>query len=92
MQAQKTWEKPGDCQVKEHEGLISSHPGEDRDTDSEDEEPNDKKQLPVPIQDEPVEETSNVEAPVSVDSSKESVQTEQVELPENNTKDISESS
>lgn len=41
-------------ETTEHQGLISSHPGEDRDTDSEDEET--KMQAPVPIQDEPIEE------------------------------------
>lgn len=57
-ETQKTWEKPGDLKKKSHEGLIASHPGEDRDTDSEDEKDEPAKgQLPVPIQDEPVEAT-----------------------------------
>ncbi|KAJ3647426.1 hypothetical protein Zmor_019305 [Zophobas morio] len=60
-QAQK-WTKPGDCEVKEHEYFVSVHPGEDRDTDSEDEreEEEEGRQLPVPIQDEPLE-AENVE-------------------------------
>ncbi|KAF2905333.1 hypothetical protein ILUMI_00835 [Ignelater luminosus] len=56
-QAQLKWAEPGSCQVKEHEGPISSHPGEDRDTDSEDEDDK-SKQLPVPIQEEPIEEAA----------------------------------
>lgn len=51
---QEEWQKPGELETTEHQGLISSHPGEDRDTDSEDEET--KMQAPVPIQDEPIEE------------------------------------
>ncbi|XP_057663610.1 RNA helicase aquarius [Diorhabda carinulata] len=53
----ETWEKPGDVLTQPHEGFISSHPGEDRDTDSENEDSG--KQLPVPIQDEPIEEDSH---------------------------------
>ncbi|XP_050306133.1 RNA helicase aquarius isoform X2 [Anthonomus grandis grandis] len=55
-QTQKQWEKPGDIVQKDHEGLISQHPGEDRDTDSEDETEQTKTQKPVPIQDEPIDE------------------------------------
>lgn len=40
--------------MQSHEYFVSKHPGEDRDTDSEDE--GDKVQLPVPIQDEVVAE------------------------------------
>ncbi|XP_030764098.1 RNA helicase aquarius [Sitophilus oryzae] len=58
-QTQKQWDKPGDIEAKSHEGLIASHPGEDRDTDSEDESENG--QMPVPIQDEPVEEEAQVQ-------------------------------
>lgn len=36
---------------------MSTHPGEDRDTDSEDESDKDGKQFPVPIQDEPIVES-----------------------------------
>ncbi|KAJ8928422.1 hypothetical protein NQ314_019011 [Rhamnusium bicolor] len=50
----KKWEKPGDVEIHSHEGFVSSHPGEDRDTDSEDEDASN--QLPIPIQDEPVED------------------------------------
>lgn len=44
--------------MKEHEGFISSHPGEDRDTDSEDENEDSKKPVKasVPIQDELINE------------------------------------
>ncbi|CAH1983386.1 unnamed protein product [Acanthoscelides obtectus] len=49
------WEKPGEVKVQKHEGLISSHPGEDRDTDSED-EGDSGRQLPVPIEEEPIGE------------------------------------
>lgn len=67
QKTKENWKEPGKCAVKEHEGFISSHPGEDRDTDSEDEKEDTKKgQAPVPIQDEPinedaVEETTTVE-------------------------------
>ncbi|KAL1512806.1 hypothetical protein ABEB36_002332 [Hypothenemus hampei] len=55
---QKQWEKPGNVGGKTHEGLISSHPGEDRDTDSEDEGDESKTQMPVPIQDEPIDDVT----------------------------------
>ncbi|KAG5894901.1 hypothetical protein JTB14_030606 [Gonioctena quinquepunctata] len=51
---EKKWNQPGDVEVHSHEGFVSSHPGEDRDTDSEDEDSG--KQLPIPIEEEPVEE------------------------------------
>lgn len=54
-----SWGKPGDVQLHPNEGLISSHPGEDRDTDSEDEDSGDQK--PVPIQDELVDENAEIE-------------------------------
>nr|CAI5820354.1 unnamed protein product [Callosobruchus analis] len=57
------WEKPGEVQVPEHEGFISSHPGEDRDTDSEDEEEAGK-QLPVPMEEEPINDNME-EEPIS---------------------------
>lgn len=55
--SENKWDKPGDIHLKSHDGFISSHPGEDRDTDSEDEDSG-KQQLPIPIQDEPVENQS----------------------------------
>lgn len=55
-ETQKKWQKPGECEIKEHNQLVSTHPGEDRDTDSEDEGEGNK-QMPVPIEDEPVVET-----------------------------------
>lgn len=61
QQAQKKWTKPGDCEVKPHEYFVSSHPGEDRDTDSEDEKEEQVEQLPTPIQDEDVELQEDVE-------------------------------
>ncbi|XP_074037324.1 RNA helicase aquarius isoform X2 [Leptinotarsa decemlineata] len=54
---EKKWDEPGNVEVHTHEGFISSHPGEDRDTDSEDEDSG--KQMPTPIQDEPVEDISH---------------------------------
>lgn len=74
QETQKTWEKPGDLKKKSHEGLIASHPGEDRDTDSEDEKDEPAKgQLPVPIQDEPVEATPAVVPEETVVESSEDV-------------------
>lgn len=58
-EAQKKWQKPGECEIKEHNQLVSTHPGEDRDTDSEDESDGNK-QLPVPIEEEPVSEVTEV--------------------------------
>lgn len=63
MQQQKQWEEPGSCKVQAHEYFVSKHPGEDRDTDSEDDEETQKKidnskQIPVPIQDEPIDDTA----------------------------------
>lgn len=57
-QTQKKWEEPGKCEVKDHETFISTHPGEDRDSDSEEEGESggNKQQLPVPIQDEVIGE------------------------------------
>ncbi|XP_060536471.1 RNA helicase aquarius isoform X2 [Cylas formicarius] len=55
-QTQKQWEKPGNVEPKTHEGLISAHPGEDRDTDSEDEAEDTRNQMRVPIIDEPIED------------------------------------
>lgn len=48
--------------MQPHEYFVSKHPGEDRDTDSEDDEEIQKKtdntkQIPVPIQDEPIDDT-----------------------------------
>lgn len=63
QQIQKKWEEPGKCQVKQHETFISTHPGEDRDSDSED-EISPQQQLPVPIQEEviePIKQTNDVE-------------------------------
>lgn len=62
QKTQEGWKEPGKCEVKEHEGFISSHPGEDRDTDSEDENEDSKKQekAPVPIQEEPINEDAPV--------------------------------
>ncbi|CAG9762602.1 unnamed protein product [Ceutorhynchus assimilis] len=57
------WEKPGHIEGKSHEGIITTHPGEDRDTDSEDEGDN-KSQIPVPIQDEPIEENIAEQPPI----------------------------
>lgn len=54
QQTQKKWQKPGQCEVQSHEYFVSKHPGEDRDTDSEDE--GEREQLPVLIQDEVVAE------------------------------------
>ncbi|KAF5289862.1 hypothetical protein FQR65_LT01996 [Abscondita terminalis] len=77
-QTQLKWNEPGTCEIKSHEGFISSHPGEDRDTDSEDER--EDTQIPVPIEDEPIDEPQEVEA--SVDENQ--MQTE--EINENSTK------
>lgn len=87
FKAQRKWDKPGACEIKQHEGIISSHPGEDRDTDSEDED-YDKKQLPVPIQDEPVEDSCNSEANTSVDTTKESEEKDVIESTDNTTEDV----
>lgn len=58
QQTQKKWEEPGMCAIKQHETFISTHPGEDRDSDSEEEaESSIRQQLPVPIQDEVIEAT-----------------------------------
>ncbi|XP_066245723.1 RNA helicase aquarius [Euwallacea similis] len=59
-ETQKQWEKPGNVECKSHEGMITSHPGEDRDTDSEDEGEQKGAQVAVPIQDEPIEEIVTV--------------------------------
>lgn len=56
QQFENKWEKPGNIEVHGQKRFISSHPGEDRDSDSEDEDT--KQQLPIPIQEEPIEETS----------------------------------
>ncbi|XP_019770956.2 RNA helicase aquarius isoform X1 [Dendroctonus ponderosae] len=48
---QKQFQEPGSLEQKSHDGLIASHPGEERDTDSEDEQEA-TGQLPIPIQDE----------------------------------------
>lgn len=53
QQFEKKWDKPGEIDVQVHEGFVSSHPGEDRDSDSDEET---KVQLPTPIEDEPVED------------------------------------
>ncbi|XP_072391042.1 RNA helicase aquarius isoform X1 [Diabrotica undecimpunctata] len=61
------WNKPGEVPTQSHEGFVSSHPGEDRDTDSEDEDSG--KQVPVPIQEEPIDDQpsdpQNVEEPTT---------------------------
>ncbi|XP_018334120.1 RNA helicase aquarius [Agrilus planipennis] len=54
---QMKWEEPGKCAVSEHEGFISSHPGEDRDSDS-DEEEKEQKKFPKPIEEEPIDNNS----------------------------------
>ncbi|XP_008195128.2 RNA helicase aquarius [Tribolium castaneum] len=80
-QTQK-WMKPGACEVKEHEYFVSSHPGEDRDTDSEDEREEEEEtvQLPVPIEDEPIEaETIDSEMPEEEDERSEVRDTGEVE-------------
>lgn len=41
--------------------MISTHPGEDRDTDSEGEGEGDK-QFPIPIQDEPLNESATAQS------------------------------
>lgn len=64
MQQNKQWEKPGNIEGKSHEGIITQHPGEDRDTDSEDEKEEPGEQVPVPIQDEPIDESSTEQRPV----------------------------
>ncbi|KAJ8958745.1 hypothetical protein NQ318_016473 [Aromia moschata] len=52
-QTEKKWHKPGDVEIHSHEGFVSAHPGEDRDTDSEDE--TEGAQLPIPIEEEPID-------------------------------------
>ncbi|ENN70802.1 hypothetical protein YQE_12467, partial [Dendroctonus ponderosae] len=51
IDTQKQFQEPGSLEQKSHDGLIASHPGEERDTDSEDEQEA-TGQLPIPIQDE----------------------------------------
>ncbi|XP_017768552.1 PREDICTED: intron-binding protein aquarius isoform X2 [Nicrophorus vespilloides] len=63
--AQKKWDEPGACDVKDRDRMISKHPGEDRDTDSEDEEGDEgdkrnKMQVPTPIQEEPIEDDDHM--------------------------------
>lgn len=91
-QSQSQWQKPGGVEGKSHEGLISSHPGEDRDTDSEDEN-EEGVQLPVPIQDEPIDEASrqstSTQQPVEPEESQEVpiIEDQDEEMEENNTAD-----
>lgn len=61
-QTQKQWQEPGKCDVKQHDYFVSTHPGEDRDSDSEEEGEANSQQLPLPIQDEAVEETRDEES------------------------------
>lgn len=54
QQFESNWEKPGNIEIHGQKRFISSHPGEDRDSDSDDEDS--KKQFPTPIQEEPITE------------------------------------
>lgn len=57
--------------MKQHEYFVSTHPGEDRDTDSEEDDDEETTQVPIPIQDEPVDEE------IQADSSSSQIVTEE---------------
>lgn len=90
QQFESNWEKPGDIEIHSQKRFISSHPGDDRDSDSDDE---DSKQLPTPIQEEPIREHEDHQSvETTQEHSVENVEEnepmeEEVETSDNNSKD-----